>query len=267
MSLKLKIVWQGTAPGLAEHRLSINTFAEPLSLLLSAIRRTASNLVRDAMDQRAVLTGRLLSEAQHIDIEIQNILQGSAGIEGLVVLNYPEGTQTSLLLPDLAERATEQILDAIGKESRGIPRNAAARTYLESLPTEVHAQEYILSRNGTELSHVTLTKVALPTQLIDLPHLSETIGRVIGVGFEPGRNRVQIRSEDGTEISLSATGAFVEAALTLRGIDVRVLFVVLGDGNRRLLRIQSLSEPRVRLGVEQAVFGRWHDLLARLATE
>ena len=49
-ALQLRITFDGTAPGLAEHRLSVTAFVEPLGRLVAAYRRIASGVLSDMLD-------------------------------------------------------------------------------------------------------------------------------------------------------------------------------------------------------------------------
>ena len=168
-----------------------------------------------------------------------------------------------LAFDNLPEQATDQVLDAIDKESRGVPADEAARKYLDSLPLAITHQEYTLTTNGVVKRHVPLTQVSLPELVTDQPYLSETVGKVIGVGFEPGRHWVRIKGQDG-EVTLQSDHDAVNTALGLRDTDVRVLYVATGD-QRRLLRMDDPSRPRPRLDVDEYVFDKWRSVIEALA--
>ena len=109
MSVELKIKWEGSVAGLAEHRLSVGSFGLPLYHLLMAIRRRASNIIRNAVDMEAVTVGRFPSAADRIDIEVQSLLASSGGIQSLVQMRQPElGVQIPMMFVDLPEQATDQ---------------------------------------------------------------------------------------------------------------------------------------------------------------
>ena len=264
MSVELKIKWDGDVVGLAEHRLSIGAFGLPLYKLLMAIRRAASNIVRDAVDMREVSVGRFASDADRIDIEIQSLVTGSSGIQGLVEMQYPPpGMQIPFPFDKLPEQATDRILDAIDKEIRGTLSNKGVRSYLESLPHGITKQEYAMSVDGEVKRLVSFGIPSLPEPITELPHLAEMLGKVIGVGFEPGRNWVRIQGDTG-EVTLNAEAASVDIALEMRNSDVRALYVSSGD-HRRLLRMTRPDEPRKRLDVDKVVFRKWHSVLEALA--
>ena len=57
MATRLEIQYDGTVPGLNEHRLSLSAFGPSLNALLRAIRRIATNMVGDALGQADVSKG------------------------------------------------------------------------------------------------------------------------------------------------------------------------------------------------------------------
>jgi hypothetical protein len=262
--IELKIQWDGPVQGLAEHRLSVGLFAIPLKKLLTAVRRTASNILRQAGDQKEIEKGRFFAEADQIDIEISSLVEGSSGIMSTVSVQIPPGQ--ILLWPEgLAEDSLERLLVDVERESRGIRRNSRAREYLESLPPVLTSQDYWMFVDGAERRHVHLGAVDLATELNTVPYLIEVTGRVIGVGFSPGPNFVRLKdSQDGNDITLSCGFDDVFRALEMRDADVRVLGLV-HAGNKKLLRIQAQFEPRIRLDENTWIFERWGNVLARLA--
>ena len=264
VSTELRIKWEGAVAGLMEHRLSLGSFGLPLHYLLMAIRRKASNIIRDALAREAVSVGRFASEANRIDIEVQSLLASSSGIQGLVQMQLPPpGMQIPLMFDNLPAQATDQILEAIDKESHGVLIDESVRKYLNSLPKAITHQEYTLTTNGVEKRRVSLTEVSLPELVSELPYLSEIIGKVIGVGFEPGGNWVRIRGGDG-DVTVQSDSDAVNRALEMRDTDVRVLYVAKGD-QRRLLRMDDPSQPSPRLDVDEHVFNKWHSVIEALA--
>jgi hypothetical protein len=103
---------------------------------------------------------------------------------------------------------------------------------------------------------------------VEPPSLDELEGTIIGVGFEPGRWEVRIvDSETRHPVSCLASSKLVEDAIALRSKRIRVLTVTSG-GRVRLLRLQDADAPPIELTEQQRqelVFGRWDDLMRRLA--
>jgi len=117
MPTELKIKWEGVAPGLAEKRLSLSAFGEPLTILLAALRRIASNLVGDALEEKNV--GRFTNAARQLDIEISDLVRESSGFDSVITLTPLLG-ENMPLWDYLPENAGTQLLDAIDAERRGI---------------------------------------------------------------------------------------------------------------------------------------------------
>jgi len=259
--IQLKIKWDGPVDGLEHHRLSVALFGRPLQLLLAAVRRTATNKLRQARSHTRAEVGRFRAEAEHIDIQIEKIVEASTGIEGVVTVRVPEGQQ--LFWPEgLAEEAIEESLIDLEKESRGIQRNGPIRRYLRSLPQTLTSQDYWLTVNGAA-KKFHIGEVDIGKEWEPAPHLIEVRGQIIGVGFEPGRPFVRIKQDD-SEVSLWSNTANVDVALQSRGREVRALAVVRTSG-KHLLRIQLETAEPVRLNEDEWVFGKWSNVLARLA--
>jgi hypothetical protein len=261
VSVELKIRWEGTAPGLAEGRLSLGTFGEPLTLLLAGLRRIASNILSEAFENRPP-GGRLANGARRLDIEINELITGSSGLVGTITVNTPPGETLPLI--DLAVDASTQLLSALESESRGIPKSASVRRYLRSLPDGIAQQNYWLHKNGSELKHIAFGKTLLADAPIELPYLAEYYGNTIGVGFEPGRLEVRIKSEDSGLVTFTATSEQVESALNLRDKRVRAVAVVVAN-SYRLIILQEADRPLNQSTREEAVYQRWRGALKRLA--
>ncbi len=264
--IQLEITWGGTVNGLSEHRLSVAAFGEPLKLLLSAIRRKANSKLREAADRRDVDVGRFKAEARKIDIEIESITHGSGGISSVVTVEAPVSGQHSLWPDGLAEDSLKDVLGDIESEGRGNRRNRAVRAYLAALDPRVTAQDYTASVNGTVLARVHLGTFIISGELSDVPYIVEPRGRIVGLGFEPGRPFIRIKTADvnQSETTFAATQGQVDEALELRDREVRVLSVVSALG-KKVLRIQASEDPPVRLDENAYIFEKWSVVLERLA--
>lgn len=263
--IDLEIRFDGNVPGLAEHRLSIGSFAKPLKLLLTAARRTANNMIRESGERKEAGVGRLLAEADQIDIQIASLSEGST-IPSCVVTAIPALSQQSNLYAEtLAEDAIDRLLSHIERESEGIPRSKWVREYLRELPFGLTSQDYILRVDGIVKREVHVGLMSISSLLTETPYLKQIVGKVIGVGFEPGRHVVKIKSSDadGAETTLTATKKQVDTALEIRSSQVRIVAVV-SAGTQRLLRIQEARETPVKLQ-DSHIFVKWEELLGRLA--
>jgi hypothetical protein len=261
--LVLRIEFDGTVPGLSEHRLSLGAFGEPINSLLRALRRIANNALTEAVGKSASATGRLPESIRQLDIELSQIVEGSSGVQGLITLHALPGETFPLF--DVAEWSVNQLLDALHEEQRGNLRNVQVRNYLMSLPTGVTRQSYTLFVGPKEVRKVEFGTPDLAAEVFGLPYLSEFVGRVTGVGFEPGRNQIRFRMENGQDVTIGATGRQVDFALENRSEPVRVL--MLQSEIKKVLWIQTESESPRRLNMETFVFGQWDGLLRRLANE
>ena len=264
MAYQLKIRYDGDVPGLAEHRLSLNAFGDPLRLLAAALRRIATQMVGSATEGEHPRTGRFANLARQLDIEIVQIVGNSSGADAIVTFYTPPDELA--LFADLPDRATLELLTAIERESSGQPSNSAVRSYLKSLPLGLHKQSYEFHNNGTMRRRVEIGDMKVTDLPSELPSFREVQGNVVGVGFEPGKSEVRLKSEFGTPI-FDAAPEQVEVALSLRKAGVRVFGIQ--DGRRtRLLRIAPASEPRFEVSkeaIEEHIFKRWSGVFERLA--
>src|SRR5262249_40141165 len=146
--------------------------------------------------------GRFANAARQLDIEIIELVKGSSGIESAITVSTPLGGTLPLL--DLATSAGMQLLDALEAESRGIAKNAGVRKYLQTLPKGITQQNYQLHQNNTVLKQISFGEAVLPEMPADVPYITQHSGNVVGVGFEPGRPEVKIKSPGGT-VTLIAT--------------------------------------------------------------
>jgi hypothetical protein len=258
---ELKIKWQGVAPGVPEGRLSLGAFSEPLTILLASLRRIATNLVGDAVEGKNI--GRFANAARQLDIEITDLVRESSGFDSVITLT-PSVGENLPLFQELTQQAGFQLLDSIDSERRGVLRNASVRNYLRALPQGISHQTYTLHDNGTVLKQVSFGSVELSEVPGDLPCVVHYIGNVIGVGFEPGRPEVRIKTDAATTVTLAATQKQVDVALGLRFDKIRAVAVDQG-GSRRLLILQEVNRPINRSTRDAAIFDRWEGVLRRLA--
>ena len=199
---QLRVRWDGDAPGIADHRLSLATFGVPLELLLAALRRIATQMVGAALENEQPKTGRFATLARGLDIELTQIEGNSTGFDAVVSFAHPP--EELPLFYDLPDRATIELLDSIEYESKGVARHGAVRKYLQSIPRGIHKQYYELHDNGTTKRRVEIGDVNLTEIPLDLPFLLGIEGNVVGVGFDPGRNEVRVKPDGGSTASLSA---------------------------------------------------------------
>jgi hypothetical protein len=264
MAYEIKIRWDGEVRGIADRRLSLAAFGEPLTQLLAALRRIANQMVTQAVEPERPASGRFANLARQVDIEITSIQGGSAGFDGIVTFAQPPNELP--LFADLAERASMTLLDSIIRETEGRPTNWPVRSYLNSLPPGITKQTYDLYEGGTLRKHVEIGNVTLAEVPEEFPFLREIDGHIVGVGFEPGKPEVRIKGDAAIAI-FGANAEQVEAALAIRHDAVRVFGVHAGK-HSRLLRIGKSSDPRfvaTPQAIEEHIFQKWEGLFARLA--
>lgn len=267
MSIELRIVWEGAVPGLAEKRVSVAAFGEPIKLLLAAYKRIASNMISNAANYKE--GGRLKHLAEFLDLEIVELEKSSSGLHFMATINLPPGEMMPLFLSEIEERASRELLDSIRDESRAQPRNASVRTYLRKLPVGLKTQKYILT-NGSGPYEVQINNLELvDAPILTMPFLRPFVGAIVGVGFAPGNSEVRIKTEDEI-LRLTAKPTHVERAIELRGQTVEGLAVMPGQSHKqsRLLRLNGLDRQPFHLNPEletEYVFKRWDGLLRRLA--
>jgi hypothetical protein len=264
MASQLRVRWDGDVPGIAERRLSLNAFGQSLEALLVALRRIATQMVGNAVGAESPKAGRFANLARQLDIEITDLEHNSTGFDSIVTFSQPPDELP--LFADLPGRAVLELLDSIERESKGQPANYSVRKFLSTLPSGVHRQVYELHDNGTTRKRIELGEIKILELPQDLPILREIEGNIVGVGFEPGRSEVRVKTE-GMTTSLSAQPDVVDRALSIRHDRVRAMSIHVG-GRARLISLELASKKRMEFTpeiVEEHLFGRWNDVLARLA--
>lgn len=259
--VQLDITWDGPVNGLAEHRLSLSAFGPALDKLLAAAKRIASNLVTKAGEPSE--TGRLANLARAIDIEITGVRQGSAGPACLLTFDAPVSYQSSLF-GSLPERTGIELVEAIQAESEGQMRNNSVRQFLRALPPGLNKQNYRLYEGERLIREVKLGQMALPEGMLSLPYLEEITGMVTGVGFDPGRDEVRIKTDDATHVTALAVVDQVEKALTLRHEKVRALLLH-SEVGAKLLTLADNESRRPTFSEERYIFEQWDHAFKVLA--
>jgi hypothetical protein len=259
MKIELKIHWDGSANGLTEHRLSVGEFAEPLKLLLQAYRRIATNIVAQAVDTK----GRYRREAARLDMEISRLESGSLGLAFLCTGKIFCGEQ--IQFGWLEGEAMKKLVESIEKEKDGRLDNANVRKYLQSLQGKVTRQRYSVYEDGRIVLDVDFDSCTLPEET-DVPELKHIVGRVVGVGFDPGNCEVRVMSDSGCTVAGVADEDMVNEALELRFVRVHALFVI-GE-NTRILWIRKEGEKACALSkseLRREIFDRWDEVMRRLS--
>lgn len=272
MRAELQIVWDGDGPGLSEHRLSVAALSKPLTLLLAAVRRLATNVMGEGpASERGARGGRFSRIAEAIDLQLSIVEPGCLCLSADIVFPEPEDFEDQRhLFPtdsNLADRTLVALIDAIDGESKGRPCNPAVRRYLRSLEGFATSHSYRAKIGDRLLAE---TRIGVPALVAEPTANSQMVayqGRVSGLIFEP---KPEIRlSHAGQRLRFSASAEQVERALDLRDHDVTVYAVRTNSGQLRVIDI-TLHEPaerrpRDRDERHQYLMRRWGNVLQRLS--
>jgi hypothetical protein len=261
-SIQLDITWDGSVAGVAEHRLSLTAFGPALEKLLTAAKRIASNAVTNAAEPSE--TGRLAKLAHGIDIQIAGVVGSSTGVQGLLTFDAPANYQDRLFF-SLPERTGLELVESIESENAGESRNIAVRNFLRALPPGLNRQRYLLHEGDRVIKDLNLGAVAVPEGMLSLPYLQEIIGMVTGVGFDPGRSEVRVKTDDAANISAMASEQQVNNALGLRHEKVRALLLHSEAIGNKLLTLASEESARPTFSDEEYIFEKWGRALQELA--
>lgn len=244
MSVELKIAFDGTTPGLEEHRLSLSAFGESLKLLLAALQRTASAILASASEdpEYGSRGGKFAEAAKLLDLELAAVEEGSAAPSFVCTARAPGPylPHVNMSRADLAEAAIERLVQDIEAESSGKARSPSVRRYLRSLPRGVNSQRYTATRDGKTLRDVRFSTATLADPPRSLPRLIKVTGHVISVGFEPGQSFISLKVGTKT-MKCSASVAQVESAINLRMGPVTA--TVLDSDKPSIVWIKSAEQP------------------------
>lgn len=272
-ALRISITLEGEAPGLSEHRLSIEAFSKPLQKLLTALRRIASGLARQALGDPSYgkAGGDYAKQAKGIDLQLEAIRGNSPLALDFVCRGPSRPVDAQLPLFELFQnglltRAAEELLSAIDAEARGDIQNAAVKNYLRSLPSGIQRQKYTVQA-GDRVKTVEVGDVTLSELPVGAPFLDEFSGTLVGLGFEPGPTEFRLRMESGFIRVCAATPEQVDEAIVYRSQQVRVM-VARSHGTERLLWFRPVEAARRRVPLDEAadyLMTTWDGLLKRLA--
>lgn len=269
---RLKIVFDGDDEAVHAGRLSIATMGESLMLLLAALRRTASGIVKQAEDDESdgsvSETGRIAQEAKILDLEIVSLDKGSLDLSmAFVSKGHPQSAKRRRLAENLTLDTADRFLSDIDAESRGRERNSHARRFLRSLPAGVRTQKYSVSVGERLVREITIAQV-VTTPPVPRMSVGRTVtGTVASIGIEPGREYVELREGSRGVRMRVGNRADTDRAFAMSAGLVTAFAVFPPDGQPRLVWIRPASEPR-RLNpsmLSDYIFGRWAKTLKELA--
>lgn len=262
MSTKLTIRWDGTAPGLQEHALSLSAWLVPLGTLLKAVRRAASNLDGNHTDdpERGRRGGRHTPAAMAIDLRITAVRDGCVALD-FEAVQAETGQQT--LARDLPARALQTVVRDIQAEASGHKRSALAHRFLGQMPAGITEQEYRVEHDGVVLIEAMIATSVVEVAANALPSLQRIQGSIAGVGFDP--LRIAFRTATRHKLTVPATETLVEQALELRGQTIEAM--CLAGERPRVLWVRATGTGVIPDGAERSrvIRERWATTLAILA--
>jgi hypothetical protein len=274
MKNTLSIRWDGDTPDLVGHRLSLAAWLEPLSLLLKSVRRSASQILQDALDdpEAGRRGGRYARAAQQIDLQITAIHGGCTEPQFLITGGEAE-TQGGLFpqIPaDLPAQALFKILNDIEQESKGQLANAMIRDYLRALPQGVTVHSYNLQQDGVSVRRVEVRDARLPELPSTPAYLSKITGRVTAVSFEPGTVTIKDVSDKGGKVTCSANDEQIATAIALRDKTIVAMYVCDGEKSAKpsltwLYEATALPEVPDKQARNARFLQDWHHTLELLA--
>ena len=262
MTAQLKIRFDGTAEGMAEHKLELGAWGDALKQLVSSLRRMASSLVKEAVEHES---GRLKHGA-----ELRVFLESLSG--GCVQVNLDIGRPpvdvgyNIDLFNDLAPRTVDAFVRAVSDEGRGVTRSVQARKFLSLIPNGITSQKYQAFSNGVLLSEATLGAFTLPEEAIDTPLVIKTAAKIVGVTFEPNLE-IRFDAGEGGKFTCSASSEMIDEAIALHRGDVLVMATLQGSKGRLLWigEPTSFPAPMARTQRSEHVLSRWRQALAELS--
>lgn len=262
MGVRLKISFDGSVPGIADHKLDLASFASALSALADGLRRTASGLVSEALEPQK--KGPVARRGD-IHVYLDDIQKGS--LELNMSVEPPDlGPGYNLdLFEELPVRAVKHFFGAIEEESKGALRNSLVRKFLRALPDGLSGQRYQAFDGEASIFDIAIGAVTLPNEPNALPAVIRTTARIAGVTFNP---TLEVRVDvDGMRLSCAATDSMIDAAMRLHTEEVTIVAVMSGSKGR-LIWLGRTDEFPAAMTQEQRgahVLSRWEGTLERLS--
>lgn len=265
----LKIVLEGSGPGLEAGRLSLSAFHNAFRDLLRAYRGIATSIIlaADSDDVNVRAQGRKPRLAEHMDLEIDSIThQSPSAIRLVCAVPEVRSNQTNeLFATDVVRRTARELLESVDAEAVGRPRNKYIRRYLAALPSGTTRQVYEVYEGGMLVRALSVTSVNLPSPTLVGAGIVRFDGRVVGVHFPPDAGEVRILVGDDI-IALKASDKLVEQAIALRNVPVSGVGTNKGGKFTLLWIRQTDTGERLPKEARNRLYGdRWAGVLKLLA--
>lgn len=265
--------FDGAAPGLESHRLSLAAFQTPLSKLLQALRQMADS-VKDGSEgtdrKNRSRTGKF---GKLLDLQLATITDGCVNLNfSLVTTKTDEFTDQQR--ESLATMTVQRFIDELKTEWDGAaPRVNGIRRYLDSLPDNVTTHEYEGRMGGNVINSAKLsTKIATNVDSNEdfrqtAPRLRQVTARITSIRFDSKDGCVKLRTVFGEKFVCQASPELLDLAARLHKFSVVAQILVRHDVARLLsLRDeQSTHEPLTEEARREYLYQNWSNTLKRLA--
>lgn len=262
MTAKVQLVvrWDGDVPGLAAHRLDLDSFLDAIVKLNKALKWVASSMVAEADDpDYGIRGGRKKGRARELKVQWSSLEDGCVTSRFDVAMS---GQQDAF--EDLPRRTVTRFIEHVKAEAAGRPHSGVVRRYLQALPSQGLVQTYSATVDGREVARADLGTLRLAAPPPPPPTLRRGRAEIIGAYFEPGQPALVLRTEGHVE-RLTATEALVERGLSLRDQPVRFVALGVPGGADRLIRLApsgaALPDPGA---TNRHIAHRWRAVLDRL---
>jgi hypothetical protein len=264
--VEFTVRFDGEAPGLQRHRLSLAAFHVALGKLLSALRHKLQAIASGDPNREH---GRLGSLGKNFDLQLKQIS------DGCVTLTFDWGPSDEASDENdtgtaLAERTVQGFLQDV-EEEWSSPEKKSPHVYgfLRSLPEGVKTQEYEAKVGDRVIGKLKLdgTEGKQAQARRQLPRTRDFHGRVEAIRFHSENGRVRIRTSTGELLICRATAEIIDAAVELRH-HVVVGKILIRQDLVRLLTIRSEGTNPSKLTEQEKrdyLFRNWDGTLRRLA--
>ncbi len=270
MSVTLTIKFEGTAPGLNRHELSLASFGPVLVEYVRALKRTASSILSQSDDPRyGSKGGRFAKIAESMDLVVTTMEHNCVTLDCRIDLPEPfaDSDQEALPMPlDALEASTAQALVRQLEDAQaGRVVSETARSIIRLIP-EGTTHSYWARRADELLASAVIGAVDIQERRVSMVRSKRIVGTIAGLMFDkPG---VHVRDETGKVVRLRANEDQVNEALALRDGPVEVQALLRKNGSDTLLWIRPAHvQLEVVTGDQRVGFftERWSEVLERLA--
>lgn len=258
--VQLRIKWDGTTPGLDEHRLDVDEFGPAIQNMSQALKRVASAMISEADDSEyGARGGQFAKRARGLKVQWSSMRDGCVtSTFDLVMYGQQDAFE------DLPERTVRQFVQHVRDEAAGRLRSAVVRKFLRELPGSLTLQSYNAVVDGQIVDSANIEHVNLRPRPREFPGLFRGEAEIVGAFFDDRRLGLELRFDNRNE-RLAADEAMVERGLALRGRVVRFVGLRSPGGSNRLLRLAPVDAPSTTPdAVERHLLARWGKVLDRL---